>query len=51
MRRTSSKQLTGPKSTSNWQAWRAARDRAIANPPRLRTCKSKSSPRAQEWKL
>lgn len=34
MRRTSSKQLTGPKSASNWQQWRAARTEAIANPTR-----------------
>lgn len=32
-RRSGSKQLTGPKGAGTWLAWRAARNKAIANPP------------------
>ncbi|HEX5461913.1 MAG TPA: hypothetical protein VFX20_18255 [Steroidobacteraceae bacterium] len=43
-RQTPEKRMPGePAKTARWAAWRAARNRAIADPPRLKTCKSKAS--------
>jgi hypothetical protein len=33
--------VVGPRVASAWKKWREARDRAIASPRRLKTCKDK----------
>jgi len=34
--------VLGPRSASEWKKWREARDRKIASPRRLKTCKDKA---------
>lgn len=40
-RRSNGGELIGPAGTSAWKKWREARDRKIANPRRLKTCRAK----------
>lgn len=44
-RRNSAGMLLGPRGASKFMEWRRARDNAIANPRRLKTCKTESAKR------